>query len=121
MNVAEYQAKVYPSPPCWMLVADVYAHELTSEVNTVRTVNNSVRQVASEFRLQLHKDEHGFERIEEPVNYAVVLMGKTARLGFHHCGVYYDGKVLHANDEGVLYEDLNTLRDAYPLMEFWAK
>ena len=121
MNIAEYQAKVYPNPPCWALVADVYRNELSDGVDNFSTVSNSVRQIAKEFRFRLHKGRHGFLQVEEPRDYAVVLMGKAERLGFHHCGVFYDGKVLHANPEGTLYQDLSSLRDAYPLMEFWAK
>lgn len=121
MNVADYQAKVYHSPPCWLLVADVYAHELSERVDTFSTVSNSIRQIASEFRLQLHKDKHGFDQVADPQDFAIVLMGKTQRLGFHHCGVFYQGKVLHANEEGVLYQDMDTLRATYPLMEFWGK
>lgn len=121
MDIATYQARVYPAPPCWSLVADVYANELDEPVDRFAVISNSVREIAREFRLQLHKDRHGFARIAAPQDWAVVLMGRTSRLGLHHCGIYYAGRVLHANHDGTLYEDLATLRDAYPLMEFWAR
>jgi hypothetical protein len=122
MNVATYQARQYPNPPCWALVADVYAHELGQAVDECKTVTSSVREIASAFRLHLHKAAHGFAQVAEPVDFAVVLMGKKSeRLGFHHAGVFYGGKVLHATPDGTLYQDLPSLRDAYPLMEFWSR
>lgn len=121
MNVADYQSKSYPKPPCWALVCDVLATERGEVPYGVKTVSGTIRTIASAFRLELHKSAHGFEQIQEPEDFAVVLMGRTPRTGIHHCGIYYDGKVLHAMPDGVLYQDLASLRDEYPLMEFWTK
>jgi hypothetical protein len=121
VNVNDYLPRVYPSPPCWALVADVYASELEDTVDDYRTINSSVRSIASAFRLVLHKSVHGFRQVEEPQDFTVVLMGRTAKLGLHHCGVFYGGKVLHALESGTLYQDLASLAAEYPLMEFWAK
>lgn len=121
MNIAEYQAKAYPSPPCWALVADVYTSERGETVEDYKTISGSIRAIASAFRLALHKSPNGFARIEEPADYAVVLMGRTAKLGLHHAGIFWQGRVLHALDTGTLYQDLASLQAEYPLMEFWAK
>jgi hypothetical protein len=125
LNVADYLGRIYPSPPCWSLVTEVYIMELGQQVDAFGTISDSVRQAAQAFRLQLHKDALGFKRIMEPVDLCVVLMGKTRKLGFHHCGVYYGGSVLHAvqteDVQQVLNQDLASLRDTYPLMEFWAR
>lgn len=121
MNVADYMAKVYPSPPCWHLVAEVYTTELGQQVDGYNTISSSVRAIASAFRLALHKTPHGFERIDDPVDFAVVLMGKTQRLGLHHCGIFYGGRVLHALESGTLYQDLLTLQEEYRLMEYWSR
>lgn len=121
MNVGTYQAKVYPAPPCWELVADVYATELGEPVEEYKTISGSVRTIAAAFRLALYKSAHGFKQIEEPVDYAVVLMGRTRKLGLHHAGIFYAGKVLHALETGTLHQDLSTLSDEYQLLEFWAK
>jgi len=48
-------------------------------------------------------------------------MGKTVALGLHHCGVYYQGKVLHALSSGNRYEELWVIGDSYALIEFWAR
>lgn len=121
MNVAAYQAKVYPSPPCWALVVDVLTTERGVTAAAYKTVNESVRSIASAFRLQLHKSAHGFEQVAAPVDFAVVLMGKTPRLGVHHCGIFYDGKVLHATPDGTFYQPLAQLQAEYQVMEFWSR
>lgn len=119
MNVADYQARDYGNPPCWNLVSDVYARELGRTVDAFKTVDSSVRQIAAAFRLALHKAPNGFQRLAGPEDFAIVLMGSSGRLGLHHCGVYLAGSVLHALPEGVMYQDMASLGDSYPLMEFW--
>jgi hypothetical protein len=121
MNINTYLAKSYPFPPCWALVADVYASELAQGVTDYKTINTSIRSIASAFRLALHKTPTGFAQIGEPVDFAVVLMGRAPALGLHHCGIYFGGKVLHALDSAPVYQDMTTLRDTYRLMEFWSK
>ena len=120
MNVAAYQAKSYPYPPCWALVTDVYANELGSAVLEFGTVTGGVREFAALFLLELHKGTHGFHQISEPQDLCVVLMGATKRLGLHHCGVYHEGNILHAQPEGVLYQPIASVKLVYPFMEFWA-
>lgn len=121
MNVNEYLAKQYPSPPCWALVADVYSAELGEPVTAYRTINSSLRAIASTFRIAMHKSQHGFEQIEVPGDFAIVLLGRSPSLGLHHCGVFYDGKVLHALEDGNLYQDLASLADTYQVMQFWGR
>jgi hypothetical protein len=121
MNVNDYLGKQYASPPCWALVADVYAGELDDTVTDYKTVNSSIRSIAGAFRLALHKSAHGFGQIAEPVDYCVVLLGKTDRTGLHHCGIYYQGRVLHMLESGGQYQELSVIRDSYALIEFWAK
>lgn len=121
LDVQAYQERVYPSPPCWHLVADVYRSELGEEPNEVQTVSEAMRRAARAYRLELFKSRDGMEQIPQPRDFAIVLMWPTAGRKQLHCGIYYQGSVLHALEPGTLYQDLQTLRDAYPLMEFWAK
>lgn len=121
MNVNSYIVKQYPSPPCWALVADVYASELADTVTDYKTINASIRAIASEFRLALHKSPHGFTQVLEPADFCVVLLGKTVRTGVHHCGIYYQGKILHMLDSGGLYQDLSVIKDEYVVIEYWKK
>jgi hypothetical protein len=121
MDTNAYLAKFYPAPPCWSLVADVYTSELAESVTDYKTINASIRAIAAAFRLALHKVPDGFGQIAEPVDYCVVLMGRTARTGLHHCGIYYQGKVLHALDSGNQYQEMSVIADEYRVIEFWSK
>lgn len=121
MNVNDYLAKQYGPQPCWELVADVMAAECGEIPVDYKTVNRSVREMASAFRLAIHKSAHGFARVQEPVDMCIALLGKTQRMGVHHCGVYLDGKVLHALPGVTVYEELTVIRDAFEIVEFWAK
>lgn len=121
MDVNAYLAKQYEFPPCWQLVADVYAAELNLPVNEYKTVNSSIRAIASAFRVALHKSASGFTQIALPVDYCVVLMGRSAAMGLHHCGVFFEGRVLHGLPEGNRYEELSVIGDTYPLVEYWGR
>jgi hypothetical protein len=121
MNVNTYLAKTYGPQPCWELVADVYATELQAVAVDYKTVNRSVREMAAAFRLAIHKSAHGFAKVEAPVDYCIVLLSKFERIGIHHCGIYFAGKVLHAQPNLTVYEELSVVRDAYEVVEFWAK
>ena len=118
---AAYLRRVYPSPPCWALVADVYTSARGQSVLAYRTVTSSIRAIAAEFRLQLHKSPHGFAQVAEPQDLCIVLMGRSRALGVHHCGIWWQGEVLHALDSGVLLQDVASLGDQYEIMEFWAR
>jgi hypothetical protein len=121
MDVNAYLAKQYDNPPCWQLVADVYTAELALPVTAYKTVNASIRAIASAFRIALHKTPDGFVQVSEPIDYCIVLMGKTAATGLHHCGVFYQGSVLHGLITGNRFEEMSVIRDAYAVIEFWAR
>lgn len=121
MDTNAYLAKVYPSPPCWALISDVYATELADTVTDYKTINPSIRAIAAAFRLALHKAPNGFVQIIDPVDFCIVLMGKTVRTGLHHCGIYYQGKVLHGLDAGNQYQEMSVIADEYRIIEYWSK
>jgi len=121
VNVDYYLAKQYENPPCWLLVADVYGRELGKTVNEYRTVNNTVREIAAKFRLELHKGEHGFQQVDAPSDFTVVLLSRHPREGWHHVGVFFQGSVLHALSTGNLYQDMGSLGDTYSMMQFWSR
>lgn len=120
MNIAAYQAKRYGPQPCWELVADVLAHERAEIAVEYIPAQRSIRQMAEAFRLALHASHHGFRRVTAPEEFSIVLMGRNAHLGIHHCGVWVGGKVLHAEPCTTLYEELTAVATRYPVMEFWS-
>lgn len=103
------------------MVAHFYSRELDQQVQDFRTVTDSVREIAKTFSIALSKSNNGFMQIVEPVNNCLVLMGRGRKLGIEHCGIYLDGSVLHALPDGVLYQDMASIRDFYPIIEFWSK
>lgn len=121
MNLNDYLEKSYPAPACWSLVADVYAAERGQAVDGYRTINNGVRALAGALRIALHKSPHGFIQIDAPTEMCVVLMGKSERTGLHHCGIFFEGGILHAIDTGPVYQDLASARDSYGLIEYWER
>lgn len=121
MDINTYLAKQYGPQPCWELVADVMATERAVVQVDYKTVNRSVREMAAAFRLAIHKSAHGFVQVSAPVDFAIVLLGKRASMGVHHCGIYYAGKVLHALPGITVHEELSVIRDGFEIVEFWAK
>lgn len=121
MDVNDYLTRSYPGKlPCWLLVRDVMQDVEGRTVSEYRTVNNSVRALAKVFGEAVRKNVDGLQQITEPRDMAVVLMGKSSRTGIHHAGVYWQGSVLHALEDGVYFQDMASLRDAYGVVEFWA-
>lgn len=124
VDVAQYLARSYPAPPCWALVSDVYVRELSQPVDEFKTVNGSVRAIASAFRLALSKTPDGFAQISAPQEFAIMLLSRFPKLGLHHCGVIVNGAVLHAVESGVggvKHQPLSEVLDRYRVVEYWAR
>lgn len=121
MNPSTYLARQYDAPPCWKLVTDVYQTELGLPVTAYKTITASVRSIAEAFRLALHKSPEGFQRLSAPADMCVVLMGRRPKLGITHCGVYWEGSVLHAVESGVYLQDIASIRDEFPIIEYWGR
>lgn len=121
LDVAAWQERVYEPPRCWKLVTDVYL-ELVGQMPTeVETVSESIRRAARAFRLDLYKHNPGMHQIEEPQDLAVVLMWHTPAKKRAHCGIYWQGGVLHATETVTLFQGLADVSAVYPVMEFWAR
>ncbi len=78
-----------------------------------------MRSLAAAFRIAIQKNPDGFAQLDGPEEMCLVLLAATPSVGIHHCGVYVDGKVLHALETGVVCQDMASLGDAYQVMEFW--
>lgn len=121
LDVATYQARVYEEPRCFKLVADVYADMLGQSPTEVETVSESMRRAARTFRLELFKRQPGMQQLAEPQDLAVVLMWPSDKKRRAHCGIWWQGKVLHATETGVLYQDVASLQSTYQVMEWWGR
>lgn len=122
MDASKYLDRVYGQPPCWELVADVYATEYGSDVGRYAVITGTIREAAQKFALHIATDPHGFLRMERPNEGCVVLLG-SPRAGLHHAGVYTGGKLLHALRRGQppFLEPLESVTDRYKLVEFWGR
>jgi hypothetical protein len=121
LDVTAIQEKRYPPPRCWSLVADVYTNTLGEDPLQVSSITDSLRQAARAFRLHLHKRAVGLHRTDAPEPFSIVLMWPGPGRSRPHCGVFYEGRVLHATETATLYQDLASMRDSYPEMEFWSR
>jgi hypothetical protein len=124
MNVQYYLGRIYNNPPCWNLVSEIYKNEVKFEFPVIlypRDERCDIEKYAQAFRIEMAKNKHGFEKIIEPTNYCIVLMSKLKNNTIHHCGVFYNGKIIHATEKAVINQDIFSLRDLYNYMEFWSK
>lgn len=120
LDVEAFQKRSYAAPRCWSLVSAVYLEVVGRDPLAVQTVSEAMRQAARTFRLQLHKEAPGLQQVAEPQDLAIALMWPTQDRRLVHCGIYYGGSILHATDTENLFQDVASLRDTYPVMEFWA-
>ena len=116
MNIGAYQVKRYGPQPCWELVSDVLASERSGIAVAYIPAQRSIRQMAEAFR---HASPHGWTRTERARDFDIVLMGRNAHIGIHHCGILYGGRILHAEPGATLYEEITALAARFPIMEFW--
>lgn len=121
MDVNFYLAQQFGAQPCWELVALVMDAECGGLDVGYKTINRSIREMSAAFRLAIYKSPHGFAQVDAPVDLCIVLLGRTEALGVHHCGIYYQGRVLHAMPSTTLYEELSVIRDAFEVVQFWNK
>lgn len=119
MNVASYLAKRYDNPPCWHLAVDVLATELGLQLADYTPDGKGSLAVAHAFRLALHNGEHGCAKVECPQNLDIVLLSRKSGSDPQHCGVWVDGRVLHAMPGLVVWEPLVGLQDRFRHIEYW--
>lgn len=120
MDASKYLGRTYGQPPCWELVADVYATEFSSDVGRYAVGTGSIREAAQKFALQIAADPKGFMRLTSAAEGCIVMMG-SPRAGIHHAGVYSSGSVLHALRESVFLEPMSSVEDRFKLIEFWGR
>ncbi len=103
---------------CWALVALVY-HDLRGlTIPDYESKNH--QQVTAAFTAAFAEGLHGFKQVDEPIDFDVVIM-KANRLT--HCGVWYQGRLLHANNgaKQVTFERLKDVARPFKSIEFWRK
>ena len=103
---------------CWALVALVYSDLFDAVVPDYKADN--LQAVSAAFTAAFAEGLHGFTQVDEPKDFDVVIM-KSERL--FHCGIWYQGKVLHANNgaKQVTFERFKDATRNFKVVEFWRK
>ena len=122
LDINKYLANTYEAPRCWGLLSEVMHGAHGPAVTGYKPTDSfSVRDLASAFRLTLHRSPGTFIRLSEPADLCMVLLGNGTKLGLHHCGVYWQGSVLHAHEGGNSFDDLSAVRDRFTSIEYWGR
>ena len=121
MDINKYLSKQYSHPPCFELVADFYVNELGIVLPNYSPRNESLKAIADAFRIALHDQANGFEKIDKPAEYCVVMMAKLPHQTPHHTGIYCEGRLLHALPAGVVYQEFSSVSDQFQKIEYWAR
>lgn len=106
MDVSAYQRRHYPLPPCWHLAADVLHRE--------RGMPHASGEL---LRLTLHGG-NDWRQVPAGQDFAVVLMARRPGPP-EHCGIWYQGRVLHADGRLVMWEAPHAIADRYCHLEYW--
>lgn len=103
---------------CWSLVALVYDKLFGDKLNDYSAGN--IQSVSAAFSAAFAEGKHGFTKVEKPSDFDVVVMYRDKTT---HCGVYYQGRLLHANNDAkqVIYERLKDATRAFERVEFWSR
>jgi len=105
---------------CWGLVSLVYADIYSDIVCEFLPKAEGYRAITAAFTAAFSENKHGFKQVEKPTKHCVVIM--KHRL-LTHCGIYEDGKVLHANGQAkqVIYQDIKEASRRFDTVEYWAR
>jgi len=119
VNVSKYQATSYKNPPCWRLVAHVLADRGTG-LPDFTPEQWKHEQIADAFRIAIHNAPGWASCVPVPEDYDMVLMARNPRMDYHHIGIWWKGKVLHALPSGVWYQSPGVVRAEFRKgFEYW--
>ena len=86
---------------CWHFIEEVLAVPTLKDVH-VDTANDDVEKYIGLFM-----------EIDAPVNYCIVLIGKS------HIGIWYNGGIYHNDTRGVRYESMRVIKMRYPTFKYF--
>lgn len=112
MNVRKYQSTSYRNPPCWRLVAHVLFDRGIALPDFSPDCADH-EKIATAFRIAIHGAPGWAERVDMPQDYDMVLMARCERMDYHHIGIWWKGRILHALPSGVWYQPPSTLQDEF--------
>lgn len=108
MNIANYLNLRYDinsrngGVNCWTLYCKVIKDRFGFDVPVFSGRTNSIEHISDEFRSRIESGRNNHTKIEKPCDFdLVVFKYMRASKECFHCGVWYKGKVLHANGQGM--------------------
>lgn len=127
MNISNYLGMPYDihnesGVNCWTLYKLIKKQEQGINVVLFKAPSANVKKINDVFSSALSDGCHGHFRVDKPEDFDLVLMTKeTKRQKIYHCGIWYNGMVMHARGSGqngqVWYQESSELSE-YSL-EFW--
>lgn len=104
---------------CWDYVAEIRAQAgIETKLFKVNNLDNAYKLITS----QMQKLDHGLCKVDEPVDYDVVICSHILHgKKLYHCGLFYGGLVLHCSrsQKQVVSEKLNEFIENYGEVTFW--
>lgn len=108
MNISKYLGLRYDinsrngGVNCWTLYAKVIKDEFGLDVPIFRGATNSKDDIAKEFSNRIGSGEHNHVKVDSHQDFDLVIFKyKLASREMFHCGIWFKGKVLHANGSGM--------------------
>ena len=93
---------------CWSLIEDLLIDAPRIE-GTAKTLAISVKH----FKKALFS--HNLSEVSEFIDKDIIIMGKNET--YFHAGVYFQGGIIHASENGVVYQPLNEMKKIYSEMK----
>ena len=89
---------------CWTLIEDLLPNAPKIK-GTAETLFISVKH----FKKQL--SSHSLQEVTDYQNKDIIILGKNN--SFFHAGVFYENGVIHASEQGVVYQSLKDIKKLY--------
>lgn len=107
---------------CWGLYCLVMLNERSKKIDEIRA--SSSAQASAIFAAKLATGDHGLIEVKQPKNFDLALVERSSKKGSEwHCGVYYNGGILHAKGSGchgsVWYDSIIDFSEKYENMGYW--
>ena len=106
MNISNYLGMPYDisgvfGVNCWTLYSLIKKQEQGVDVVAFKPKNPSKEAIFDTFKSAFSLGGHGHVRVYSPQNYDLVIMTKeTKKRKIYHCGVWFDGSIIHARGTG---------------------
>ena len=104
---------------CWHFVVLVRKEfNIKTKMFKTRTLEDAFKVITAQMQLI----NHGLSIVDTPQNFDIVIVEKKkSNRRVFHCGVYYDGGVLHCDNvfKSSRYEPLSEFKKGYEGVTFW--